>query len=219
MVNASRNKRAKIAMYRSPDYQTSFEWIGLSVQEKRFNAYFQDDTRGGHLGYPIRKILATFGLQDTSILQMKFWVNWVFLFRRNKQTKKKSIWLLWQPIGISDQNDFSQFWFTSLPDTSNQVSSQLVFRFRRKSDKIDFQAGCHGGQLGLPIWMILVIFDLQIAPILPIKFQVNLLLVQENTFSRWRIWWLSWISERNDFIYCLSTSFPDFLPIGLSVQK
>ena len=53
-----------MALYRSPDYQT-FESISLSVQEKKFNIYFQD---GGHLGFPIRKILATVDLQVTSIL-------------------------------------------------------------------------------------------------------------------------------------------------------
>ena len=37
--------------YRSPDYQTSFELIGHSVQEKKFNIDFQD---GGHVGFPIR---------------------------------------------------------------------------------------------------------------------------------------------------------------------
>ena len=54
------NKRAKITLYRSPDYQTSFESTGLSVQKRKFNIDFQD---GGHLGFPIRMILATFDLQ------------------------------------------------------------------------------------------------------------------------------------------------------------
>ena len=58
-----------MALYRSPDYQTSFESIHLSVQEKNFNIDSQDD---GHLGFPIRMILATFALQVTSILPMKF---------------------------------------------------------------------------------------------------------------------------------------------------
>ena len=47
-------KRTKIVLYRSSDYQTSFESIGLSVQEKTFNIGFQD---GGHLGFSSRKIL------------------------------------------------------------------------------------------------------------------------------------------------------------------
>ena len=69
------NKRAKVALYCSPDYQTSFESIDLSVQEKNFSIDFQD---GGHLGFPIRIILATFDLQVTLILPMKFRVNWPF---------------------------------------------------------------------------------------------------------------------------------------------
>ena len=60
-----------MALYHSPDYQTSFEAIGLSVQEK-FNTDFQD---GGHLGFPIGMILATVALQVTSILPMRFRVN------------------------------------------------------------------------------------------------------------------------------------------------
>ena len=69
------NKRTKMALYWSPDYQIGFESIGFSVEEKKFNKDFQD---GGHLGFPIRKIIATFDLQVTSILPMKFHVNWRF---------------------------------------------------------------------------------------------------------------------------------------------
>ena len=31
----------------------------------------------------------------------------------------------------------------------------------------------------------------------------------KNRFSRWRPWWPSWISDRNDFSYFWSTSHPD----------
>ena len=55
-----------MALYRSTDYQTSFESIGLSVQETKFNIDFQDS------GFPIRMVLATFDLQFTLVLQMKF---------------------------------------------------------------------------------------------------------------------------------------------------
>ena len=61
-------------LYRSPDYQTRFESIGLLVLEK-FNIDFQD---GGHLGFPIRIFSVTFDLQVTLILPMKFPVNWPF---------------------------------------------------------------------------------------------------------------------------------------------
>ena len=39
--------------------------------------------------------------------------------------------------------------------------------------KIDFQDGCHGGQLGFLIRTILAVFDLQVTPMLPAKFQIN----------------------------------------------
>ena len=64
-----------MALYRSPNYQTGFESIGLSVQEKKFNIDFQD---GDNLVSSIRPILAIFDLQVTSILPMKFRVNWPF---------------------------------------------------------------------------------------------------------------------------------------------
>ena len=40
----------------------------------------------------------------------------------------------WWPSWISDRNDFT-FLFTSHPDASSQVSIQLAFRFRRRSEK------------------------------------------------------------------------------------
>ena len=55
------NKRAKVALFCSPDYQTSLSQ--LAFRFKKFNIDFQD---GGHLGFPIRRILATFDLQVTS---------------------------------------------------------------------------------------------------------------------------------------------------------
>ena len=59
-----------MAPYISSDYQTiSFKSIGLSVEEKTLNIDFQD---GSHIGFPIGMILATFDLQVTSILLIKF---------------------------------------------------------------------------------------------------------------------------------------------------
>ena len=62
-----------MALYRSPDYQTSIESVGLLVQ--MFNIDFQDV---GQLGFPIGTILATLDLQVTLILPMKFQVIWPF---------------------------------------------------------------------------------------------------------------------------------------------
>ena len=57
---------------------------------------------------------------------------------------------------------------------------------QEKKQEIDFQDGCHGSHLGFPIGMILVIFDLQVTPMLPSKFGVNwpFISVQEK---KWKI--------------------------------
>ena len=54
----------------------SFESISLSAQEKKRKIDFQDGDHGGHLEFPIGKILATFDLQVTQMLPTKFRVNW-----------------------------------------------------------------------------------------------------------------------------------------------
>ena len=73
MARCPNNKRAKTALYRSLDYQTSFESNSLKVQEKKFNIDFQD---GGHLGFSIRMILAIIDQQVTAMLPKKFQVKW-----------------------------------------------------------------------------------------------------------------------------------------------
>ena len=81
-VTAQRqNKMAKMALYCSPDYQTSFESVGL-LSSREFNIDLQDGQDGGHLGLTIRTISATFDLHITSVLPMKFRVNWLFGLRR-----------------------------------------------------------------------------------------------------------------------------------------
>ena len=44
---------------------------------------------------------------------------------------------------------------------------------QKKKKKKDFQDGRHGNHLRFPIGRISAIFDLQVTPMLPIKFQVN----------------------------------------------
>ena len=56
-----------MAMYRSPDYQTSLSQLAFRFK-RRFNIDFQD---GSHVGFQIRMILATFDLQVNSILPIK----------------------------------------------------------------------------------------------------------------------------------------------------
>ena len=65
----------------------------------------------------------------------------------------------------------------------------------QKKLKIDFK---DGGHLGFPIGTILAIFDVQVTPMLPTKFQVNRPFGSEeeeakNRFSRWRPWLPAWI--------------------------
>ena len=54
--------------------------------------------------------------------------------------------------------------------TKFRVSWPLVQEEKRK---IDFQDGQHGSHLGFLIETISASFDLQVTPILPIKFRVN----------------------------------------------
>ena len=64
---------------------------------------------GGHLGFPIKMILATFDLQVTLMLPTKFQVDWTF------------------GPGEEAKNRFSRWPHgTSHPDASYQVSSQLA---------------------------------------------------------------------------------------------
>ena len=61
----------------------------------------------------------------------------------------------------------------------------------------------HGGHLGFLIGTIIAIFDLQVTPILPTKFNVNKQFDSgeeaKNRFSRWPPWQTSWISDQKDF--------------------
>ena len=63
---------------------------------------------------------------------------------------------------------------------------------QEKKQKIDFQDGRHGRHLGFPIRMISAVFDLQVTPMLPTKFQVNWPFGSgggaKNRFSRWPPW-------------------------------
>ena len=102
--------------------------FGFRRSEKKV---FQD---GGHLGFPISRILDIFDLQVTLMLPTKPGVNWRF-GSEDEVKNRFSIWLPWQPSWISDQNDFSYFLSTSHPDASNQVSSHLAFGFWRRSEK------------------------------------------------------------------------------------
>ena len=60
---------------------------------------FQDGDHGGHLGFPIRTILATFDLQVTPMLPTKFRVNW-HLGLGEEAKKRLSRWPPWRHLGF-----------------------------------------------------------------------------------------------------------------------
>ena len=161
-------------------------------------------------GFPISRILAIFALQVTLILPTKFRVNWPF-GSGNEVKNRFSRWRPWQPSWISDRNNFSYFWSTSHPNASYQVSSQLAFRCRRRSEKYIFKMD--GGHLWFPIRTILAIFDLQVTLMHPTKFRIKWLLglgeEAKNRFSRWLPSRPSWIYDRHNFSYIWSTSHPN----------
>ena len=121
--------------YKSPRFfLATLESIGLSVQEKKRKIDFQDGCHGGHLGFPITTILATFDLQITPMLPSNFGVNWPF--SSGEEAKNRfSRWRPWGPSWISVLHNFSYFSSTSHPDASQQVWSQMAFQFRRRSKK------------------------------------------------------------------------------------
>ena len=84
-----------------------------------------------HLGFLIGTILAIFDLQVTRMLPTKFQVNWPL----GSGAEVKNRFSRWWPSWIFDRNDFSYFCSISHPDASNQVSSQLAFGFRGRSEK------------------------------------------------------------------------------------
>ena len=90
---------------------------------------------------------------------------------------------------------FFYFWSSGHPKASYSASSQLAFRFRRRSMK-------NRCSRWLPIGMIVPFLYLQVTPIPPTKFQVSWRFGSgeeaKNRFSRCPP---SWISDRNNFRY------------------
>ena len=71
---------------------------------------------------------------------------------------------------------FYLFLIYKLPRCFLPSFESIGLSVQEKKQKIDFQ----GGHLGFSIRRILAIFDLQVTPMLPTKFQVNWLLIQEK---------------------------------------
>ena len=51
-------------------------WLSGSREEAKID--FQDGGHGGHLGFPVEEIFASFDPQYTPMLPTKFQVNWPF---------------------------------------------------------------------------------------------------------------------------------------------
>ena len=177
----------------------SFESIGLLVQEKKRKIGVQDGGHGGHVGLWIRMILVNFDLRVTLMLSTKFRVNWPF--SPGEEAKNRfSRWRPWRLSLETDRNDFCHFWSITHFNASYPVSINIGLLVQEKKAKIDFQHGGHGDHLGFWIGIILAVFDLQVIPMLPTKFQVNgSRRRSENRFSRWQSWWPSCTSDQNDF--------------------
>ena len=107
---------------------------GLSAQEMKWKIDFPDGGHGSHIGFPIGTILAIFDLQVSPMLPTKFWVNW-HLGLLEEANNRFSRWPPWRPSWIYDWHNFSYFWFTSHPNASYQVLSQLTFLCRRRIEK------------------------------------------------------------------------------------
>ena len=186
-----------------------------------------EEAKNRFLRWPPRigKILAICDLHVTPMLRTKFQVNWPL----GSGEEAKNIflnWSPWRPSWISDRSDFSDFWSTSHPDTSYQVSSQLAFWFRRRSEKKKKKKKNERKRLSRwlpwrPSWIsvgtILTTFDLQVTPMLPTRISSQLAFwfrrrrqkgnkknknkKKNNRFLRWPQWQPSWISDWNEFSY------------------
>ena len=89
----------------------SFKSNCLLVQEKKRKLAFKDGHHGGHLGFLIGTILASFELQVIPILPTRFRVNWPFVLGEEAKNKFSR----WPPSWISDRNNFSYFCSTRHP--------------------------------------------------------------------------------------------------------
>ena len=123
---------------------------------------------------------------------------------------KISRWLLWWPSWISEQNHFSNSRFPCCPDAFHQVSAPCD-TIREQMTIEDFQDGLHGSHHGYCNKLILATLNLHVTQMPPAKFGSIWLTIREQIwrFSRWLLWWPSWISEQNHFSNSKSPCCPD----------
>ena len=105
---------------------------------------------------------------------------------------------------------FSFFWSTSNPDASYQVSSQLAFRFRRRSKKTKFSRWRPCRPSLISDRKFLAIFDLQVPRCFLPSFKSNGISVQEK---KWKLDFQDGghllIFDRKHFNNVWSTSHPN----------
>ena len=123
------NKRTRITLYRSPDYN-----INWPFEEKKFQIDFQDSGHGVHLGFLIGTILALFIYKSTLMLPIKFGVNWPFS-SGEEATNRVSRWQPWRPSRIPNQDDFSCFDLLVTPMLPIKFLDNWPFGFKRRSEK------------------------------------------------------------------------------------
>ena len=191
-----------ILIYKSSRcFLPSFKSIGLLVQEKKWKIDFQDGGYCGHLGFPIGKILAIFGLQ----------VTWMFPTKSIGLSVQERKWKIdfknGGQLGFSMGKILASFDLQVIPMLLTKFQVNWL-RFRRRKNRF-FQDGlsccCH---LEFPIRPILAIFDLQVTLMLPTKFQVKWSFCSGEVKNRFSRWLPSWISHGEGFSYFWSTNLP-----------
>ena len=141
----------------------------------------------------------------TPIFPCKFGVSWPFGSRKEVQNRF-SRWRQWWPSWILDLNNFSYLWSTSHLNASYQVSSQLAFWFRRKSEKkilwptiaavLDFR---------FELFQLFLIYKSPWCFLLSFK-SIGLSIQKKRQIDFQNP---SWISDRNDISYFWSKSHFD----------
>ena len=95
-------------------------------------------------------IWASFHLQVTPMLPIKFRVNWPF----SSEEKGKNRFSRWPPSWISDWNDFSYFYIYKSSQSFLPIFKSTGPLVQENKRKKEFQDGCHDGHLGFPIQTI-----------------------------------------------------------------
>ena len=145
---------------------------------------------GGHLGWRNGTNLAFLNLHVSPMHPSKF--SSIRLTVRNR----------WWPSWILERNEFSNPNSLSHPNAYQSSLGSIRLTVREQTWFENFQDGHCGGHLGYRNGMNLAILNLYVAPMPPIKFQLNLTYSLGDVvwrFSKWPKWRPSWTSEWNNF--------------------